>query len=112
MKPSAIIINVGRGNTVNEKAMYNALKENRIKGAAIDVWYNYPKGRDPLERDPKPIFPSDYPFQELDNIIMTAHRAWSTDYPWSEFSQTLIQNINKFIRGEKPDNIVNLEEGY
>ncbi len=112
MKSSAIIINVGRGNTINEKAMYNALKENRIKGAAIDVWYNYPKGRDPLERDPKPIFPSDYPFQELDNIIMTAHRAWSTDYPWSEFSQTLIQNINKFIRGEKPDNIVNLEEGY
>ncbi|MHA1199352.1 MAG: hypothetical protein ACTSQF_08415 [Candidatus Heimdallarchaeaceae archaeon] len=43
---------------------------------------------------------------------MTAHRAWSTDYPWSEFAQTLIQNVNKFNRGEKPDNIVNLEEGY
>lgn len=112
MKTSAIIINVGRGNTINDKAMYAALKENKIKGAAIDVWYNYPKGRDPLERDPEPVFPSEYPFQELNNIIMTAHRAWSTDYPWSEFSQTLIQNVNKFIKGEKPDNIVNLGEGY
>jgi len=112
MKPSAIIINVGRGNTINEKAMYNALKENKIKGAAIDVWYNYPKSRDPLERAPEPIYPSEYPFQELNNIIMTAHRAWSTDYFWGEFSQSLIQNVNKFIRGEKPDNIVNLEEGY
>ncbi len=112
MKPSAILINVGRGNTINEKAMYNALKEKKIKGAAVDVWYNYPKGRDPLERDPKPVLPSEYPFQELSNIIMTSHRAWSTDYPWSEFAQTLIQNVNKFIRGEEPDNIVNLEEGY
>ncbi len=112
MKKSAIIINVGRGNTINEKAMYNALKENKIKGAAIDVWYNYPKGRDPFERDSEPVIPSEYPFQGLDNIIMTAHRAWSTDYPWSEFAQTLILNVNKFIRGEKPDDIVNLEEGY
>ena len=43
---------------------------------------------------------------------MTSLRAWSTDFPWSEFSQTLTQNENKFIKGEKPDNIVNLEEGY
>ena len=112
MKPSAIIVNVGRGDTINDKAMYVALKEKKILGAAIDVWYNYPKGRDPLEREPVPVYPSKYPFHELDNIIMTAHRAWSTDYPWSEFSRTLIENVNKFIRGEKPDNIVNLDEGY
>ncbi len=43
---------------------------------------------------------------------MVSHRAWSTDYSCSEYSQTLTQNVTKFIKGEKPDNIVNLAEGH
>ena len=62
------IINVGRGRTIDERALYEALKEERIKGAGIEVWYNYPKNREET-------MPSDYPFHELKNIIMSPHIA-------------------------------------
>ena len=112
MKPSTILINVGRGGTINEEAMYIALKEKKIKGAAIDVWYNYPKSRGPTIEEPEIVFPSSFPFQDLKNIIMTAHRAWVTDYSWSGITSSIVENVNRFIRGETPENIVNLEEGY
>ena len=112
MKSSTIIINVGRGDTINQKAFFEALKENRIKGAAIDVWYNYPKNRGTDIQDPLPCYPSEYPFHELKNIIMTAHRAWVTDVQWFNFTLELIHNVNRFILGEEPENILNLDEGY
>lgn len=112
MKPSAIIINVGRGDTINQKALFEALKGNKIKGAAIDVWYNYPQNRGTDKQEPLPCYPSEYPFHELKNIIMTAHRAWVSDVQWFNFTLELIQNVNRFIHGEEPENIANLDEGY
>ena len=114
MKSNVIIINVGRGGTINDKALYEALKENKIKRAAIDVWYNYPinRGGGDQEQNPIPCYPSDYPFQELDNIIMSAHRAWVSDISFSDFRKELYNNVNRFIRGEPVRNIVNLDEEY
>ena len=114
MKTNTIIVNVGRGGTINDKALYEALKNKQIKGAAIDVWYNYPTGRggEGYNQDPTPCFPSDYPFQDLDNIIMSAHRAWVTDLSWSDLRKELYFNVNRFIKGEQVRNIVNLDEGY
>ncbi|MFX1349362.1 MAG: 2-hydroxyacid dehydrogenase [Promethearchaeota archaeon] len=111
MKPTVIIINVGRGVTINEKELYTALKDKRIRGAAIDVWYNYPKSRSPEKQEPLPCYPSKFPFYELKNVIMTAHRAWQSDILMRNF-KPFIDNINKFIRGENPLNIVNLDEEY
>ncbi len=62
------IINVGRGRTIDERALYEALKEKRIKGAGIEVWYNYPKNKGEA-------MPSEYPFHELKNIVMSPHIA-------------------------------------
>ncbi|MHA1686923.1 MAG: 2-hydroxyacid dehydrogenase [Candidatus Heimdallarchaeaceae archaeon] len=112
LKPDAIVINVGRGKTIKASALYEALKNKKIKGAAIDVWYTYPKNRGTEKQDPMPCYPSEYPFHELDNIIMTAHRAWVTDIPWFSRLKELTDNINRFIRGEQPKNIVNLDLGY
>ncbi len=112
MKPSTIVVNVGRGMTINAEAMYKALKNNLIKAAAIDVWYNYPQSRGTDDQEPSPCFPSEFPFQELDNIIMSAHRAWNTDFPRGHFINSAIPNINNFIRGLELRNIVNLDEGY
>ncbi|MEE9410216.1 MAG: 2-hydroxyacid dehydrogenase [Candidatus Heimdallarchaeota archaeon] len=112
MKENTIVINVGRGKTINERALYNALKEKKIKGAAIDTWYVYPENRFGEDQEPDICFPSDYPFQELDNIIMSAHRAWVTDIPLFESPENLIQNVNRFIRGEIPENVVNFDEEY
>ncbi|MHA2358224.1 MAG: 2-hydroxyacid dehydrogenase [Candidatus Heimdallarchaeaceae archaeon] len=112
MKSTAIIVNVGRGGTINAEAMFEALKERKIKGAAIDVWYNYPENRWGGEQEPMPCYPSEYPFQDLDNILMSGHRAWVTDLSTFEFTKTLIHNVNRFIRGEELKSKVDLDEGY
>ncbi|MEE9378203.1 MAG: NAD(P)-dependent oxidoreductase [Candidatus Lokiarchaeia archaeon] len=111
MKPTVIIVNVGRGITINEEELYSALKDKRIRAAAIDVWYNYPKIRGAETQEPLPCFPSKFPFHELKNVIMTAHRAWQSDALLTDLNPFL-ENVNRFIRGEQPQNIVNLEEEY
>lgn len=111
MKPTVIIVNVGRGVTINESAFYIALKEKRIRGAAIDVWYNYPKVRGAENQDPMPCYPSKFPFHEFKNVVMTAHRAWQSDALMTDLKPFLV-NINRFIRSEKPLNIVNIDEEY
>jgi len=111
MKPTVIIVNVGRGVTINEEELYTALKDKRIRAAAIDVWYNYPKIREAKTQEPLPCYPSKFPFHELKNVIMTAHRAWQSDALMTDLNPFL-ENVNRFIRGEQPQNIVNLEEEY
>jgi len=111
MKPNVIIVNVGRGVTINEEELYTALKDKRIRGAAIDVWYNYPEVRGIEKQRPLPCYPSKFPFHQLKNVIMTAHRAWQSDALMIDL-KPFLENVNRFIRGEKPKNIVNLDEGY
>ncbi len=64
-----MLINVGRGKIINEKGVYEALKEGRLDGFASDVWYTYPSKGQP------DCPPSIYPFGELDNVVMTPHNA-------------------------------------
>ncbi|MFX0021282.1 MAG: NAD(P)-dependent oxidoreductase [Candidatus Hermodarchaeota archaeon] len=111
MKSSVIIINVGRGVTINEKELYSALKGKKIRGAALDVWYNYPNVRGGENQDPFPCYPSKFPFHKLKNVIMTAHRAWQSDALMTDL-KPFFENVNRFLRGERPENVVNLDEGY
>ena len=67
MKQHAVLINIARGPIVVERDLYEVLREKRIAGAALDVWYNYPPAHG------QQSFPSSYPFADLDNIIMTPH---------------------------------------
>jgi phosphoglycerate dehydrogenase-like enzyme len=99
------LINISRGKVVNEEALYNALKNGILKGAAIDVWYNYPK---PGEK----AYPSKYPFHELDNIIMTPHSAGFTVESVQRNWLFTFRNILKFAKGEKIENIVDAEKQY
>jgi phosphoglycerate dehydrogenase-like enzyme len=72
MRRTALLVNVARGPIVEERALYEALKTKDIAGAAIDVWYRYPEERT------RPMRPSEYPFEELDNVLMTPHSsAWT-----------------------------------
>jgi D-3-phosphoglycerate dehydrogenase len=66
MKPTAVIVNVARGGVVNEQALYDALKNNKIGGACIDVFSK------------EPVDPKDAPFIGLDNCITTPHLGAST----------------------------------
>ena len=103
-----ILINVGRGEIINELALYNALKDKTITGAAIDVWYNYSPDKD---ADGKK-YPYNYPFHELDNIILSPHRSNSPFIDllrWDEVIENLSrlsEYKNEFI------NQVNLAEEY
>ena len=107
MKPDAIIGNVGRGEVIDDAALYAALVSRRIRGGIIDVWYVYPS-----ETEPNP-WPSRFPFQKLDNIIMSPHNsAWTasmSDRRWSFVGSNLDrlargEELRNFcFRGERPD---------
>lgn len=94
MKPSAVLVNVSRGPIVEEDALFAALKDKRIRGATLDVWYAYPR------HDDLRVAPSRHPFHELDNVWMTPHiAAWTTgmvDRRWSEIAR----NLDSLARGE------------
>jgi len=60
MKPSAFLINLARGPIAEEQALYRALRDCVIGGAALDTWWRYPSADDPAPR------PSRYPFHELE----------------------------------------------
>ncbi len=93
MKKTAYLINTSRGPVVDEKALYNALKEKKIAGAAIDVYENEPRFTDGLEK--------------LENIIMTPHIASATIQTRQLMSYKAAQNIIDFFNGREPEGLVN-----
>lgn len=105
MKPTAVIANIARGPVIDEKALFNALKSGRIHSAGIDTWYNYPKGEDRIVKQ-------NFPFEELDNIVMTPHSAFKIVDREKVFVQDIITNIQRIYEGKPPINQVNLELGY
>lgn len=107
MKPTSILVNISRGSIIDERALYYALKENRILGAGLDVWWRYP-----TKWGGKGVPPSDLPFQELDNIVISPHRAGYSENTQREYLQFAGENILRFIRGETPLNMVDLSRGY
>jgi len=106
LKPTAALVNVGRGKVIDEEALYRALAAGRLLGAGIDVWYRYPK-REPLER----VFPSAYPFQELDNVVMSPHRG-NDVRDWQRVAaRDVLATLTALAAGEER-NRVDLESGY
>ncbi|SEE90456.1 Phosphoglycerate dehydrogenase [Rhizobiales bacterium GAS191] len=100
MRQSAVILNVGRGPTIDEKALYDALRNERIAGAIIDTWYRYP-GPEQAE-----ILPSALPFHELRNLIMTPHMSGWTHGTIRRRQRTIADNVMRRARGEACVNVV------
>ena len=107
MKPESILVNISRGPIVEEKALFDALRENRIRGAGIDVWWRYPK-----RWGGKGVPPTDMPFQDLDNIVVSPHRAGYSENTEREYFQFAGENILRFIQGKEPLNIIDPKRGY
>jgi phosphoglycerate dehydrogenase-like enzyme len=99
MRPGGRFINVGRGTTVDEAAMIEALRGGSIAGAALDVF----------EREP---LPADSPLWDLPNVIVFPHM--SGDYAgWRESAVELfLENLLRFVRGEPLRNVVDKRLGY
>jgi D-3-phosphoglycerate dehydrogenase len=96
MKPEAILINTSRGELVDEGALYEALKEKKIAGAAIDVFSKEPPARD-------------HPFFELENVILTPHTAGYSRDALLASGTMVAESIVAAMRGEIPPYLVNKE---
>lgn len=98
--PNGVLVNVARGMVVEEDALYQALRDGVIAGAVIDVWYRYPDADDPNQA------PSDRPFAELRNTVMTPHiSGWTkgtVDRRWAE----IVDNLTRLRREEPFLNVV------
>ena len=108
MPSSGILINISRGKIVNQAALYQALKEHKIYGAGLDVWYNYPDS----EKSRDNTFPGDYPFHELDNLVLSPHRGGLVLETEELRMRDLARLITAAARGDEIPNRVNLDLGY
>jgi glycerate dehydrogenase len=96
MKPTAFLVNTARGALVDERALIDALRDSRIAAAALDV----------ITQEPPP---ADHPIiraaQELDNLMVTPHTAWSARETRARLLKEVEDNISSFLSG-RPRNIV------
>jgi glyoxylate reductase len=96
MKKTAYLINNSRGPVVDEKALYKALKEGWIAGAALDVF----------EREPTPM---DNPLLKLDNVVVAPHISSASYETRSRMAEMVAENLVAFFEGRQPPNLVNPE---
>jgi len=95
MKASAYLINTARGEIVDEEAVYSALKEKRLAGAALDVFIQEP-------------LPRNSPLLNLDNVIVTPHMASGTEEAARGMDLLCAENIIRVLRGKRPLYALNL----
>ncbi|MEF8814785.1 MAG: C-terminal binding protein [Halovenus sp.] len=93
MKESAIYINTSRGPVVDESALYEAITENEIRGAAIDV----------MEEEP----PDDSPLLGLDDVIITPHAAWYSEQSREELQRKAAEEVVAVLQNGTPRYVVN-----
>ncbi len=89
MKPSAYLVNTSRGEAIDEAALYRALREKSIAGAALDSFAVEP-------------LPDDSPLRQLDNVILTPHMVGHTQDAFVSFPPAAVENITRILRGEPP----------
>ena len=99
MKKNAVVINVGRGPTIDEAAMLKALSENRIRGAALDVF------------DQEPL-PKGHPFYAAENVLLSPHCADHTPDWHDNAMRFFLVQLGRFKRGEDLFNVVDKKRGY
>ncbi|MEL0610785.1 D-2-hydroxyacid dehydrogenase [Vibrio echinoideorum] len=95
MKPTAVLINAGRGGLVNEQALVDALKNHEIAGAGMDVFTQEPADNS------NPLLANSH----LPNLLLTPHVAWGSDSAIQKLSDILMDNIEAFVAG-KSQNLV------
>ncbi len=99
MKPVGVFINVGRGGTVDEEALIEALRDQRIRGAALDVF------------DVEPL-PPEHPLWQLDNVLISPHTADHTSDAHERSMSFFIENLRRFRAGESLENVIDKVEQY
>lgn len=105
LKANCVVVNIARGPIIEEKALFESLRDGKIGAAGIDVWYNYPNSGSPVTRQ-------NYPFETLENIVMTPHSAFKIRDRVEEFAKDILENIQRIYNKEAPINQVYKDLGY
>jgi glycerate dehydrogenase len=100
MKRDGILVNISRGNVINEKDLFEFLKENKEFTTCLDVWWHYPKSE---------AFKQNYPFETLENVIMTPHSSGIYEDHLSKMIENGIENISRYLNGS-PENVVDIQD--
>src|SRR2546427_5483120 len=96
MKPTAILINTSRGPVVDEQALARALRDERLAGAALDVWETEPLA-------------ADNPLLKMDNVIATPHAAYFSSAAVAQVPRRCGEEVARVLAGQRPLNVVNPE---
>jgi phosphoglycerate dehydrogenase-like enzyme len=99
MKPTAYLINVGRGGTVDEDALVRALREGWIAGAGLDVFETEP-------------LPEDSPLWGMDRVVITAHYGGFTPRYLERALDVFLDNLRRYETGAPLRNVVDKQAGY
>jgi phosphoglycerate dehydrogenase-like enzyme len=99
MKPTAYLVDVSRGGVVDHAALITALKEEKIKGAALDVY-------------PEEPLPQDSPLWKMPNVILTPHIAGASHEYNKRAVDLFIVNLERFVEGKSLLNLIDMQRGY
>lgn len=106
MKPGATLINVGRGDTVAEKALVDALRKRHLRRAYVDVI------EDPLTGRPTFAPPLKHPFYRLDNLVFTGYSSSESRNSAQELFDDFLDNLQRYRQGADLQNRIDLAAGY
>lgn len=100
------IVNVGRSNCIDQKALFEALSSGQLAGAAIDTWDSKPKNMS--ER----LIPYEYPFESLDNIVLSPHQAMQVEDGHERYVMDTLDKVLAYINDGSLRDTVDLTKGY
>ncbi len=95
----ALVVNVGRGGTLDERALLHALQRDQLRGAGLDV----------LEHEP---LPADHPLWREPKVLITPHVGRSLEQPPFRWEPLFVENVRRYVRGEPLLNVVDQRRGY
>jgi phosphoglycerate dehydrogenase-like enzyme len=99
MKPTAYIVNIGRGGIIDERALIQALQEGWIAGAGLDVFETEP-------------LPDDSPLWDMENVLVTGHYAGATPHYDERAMAIFVDNLRRYKAGQPLRNVVDKKVGY
>jgi len=99
MNENAVLINIARGEVVDEPYLTEVLKEKRIKAAALDVFYQEP-------------LPKDHELWTLDNVVITCHNSWISEQRNARRFDLIHKNMIRYTKQEKLINEIDIKRGY
>src|SRR5262249_18713581 len=99
MKPNAVLVNIARGDIIDEAALIEALRAEKIRGAALDVFAEEP-------------LPNESPLWGLPNVIISPHISGTSHLYYERAASLFTENLRRFISGEPLLNQVERNRGY